>query len=64
MAEQARSAKAVNIVMMGVLSGLMDFDAEVWRRAIRNLLPEKLHALNLRAFELGREQIKQENVYG
>lgn len=54
LAEQAGSARAVNVVLIGVLSKLMPFDESVWREAIAETVPEKYLEVNLRAFELGR----------
>lgn len=54
LAEQAGSAKAVNIVLMGRLSRYFDIPEEIWKQAIRDCVPEKFVELNLKAFELGR----------
>ena len=54
LAEQAGSAKAVNIVLMGRLSRYFDIPEETWKQAIRDCVPEKFVELNLKAFELGR----------
>ncbi len=54
LAEQAGSAKAVNLVLMGRLSNYFDFTLEQWDRAIEESVPEKFLELNKRAFRLGR----------
>ena len=55
LAEEAGSAKAVNIVLMGRLSKYFDeIPAEKWRQALRECVPEKYVELNLKAFALGR----------
>lgn len=54
LAEQAGSAKAVNIVLMGRLSRYFDIPEETWKQAIRDCVPEKFVELNLKAFALGR----------
>lgn len=55
LAEEAGSAKAVNIVLMGRLSKYFDeIPAEKWQQAIRECVPEKYVELNLKAFALGR----------
>ncbi|MGN0267820.1 MAG: indolepyruvate oxidoreductase subunit beta [Lachnospiraceae bacterium] len=54
LAEQAGSAKAVNIVLMGRLSRYFDIPEQTWKQAIRDCVPEKFVELNLKAFELGR----------
>ena len=55
LAEQAGSAKAVNMVLVGVLSRSMDIPEENWLRAIEETVPLKFAELNRRAFLLGRE---------
>ena len=55
LAEQAGSAKAVNVVLVGVLSRSMDIPEENWLRAIEETVPPKFMELNRRAFLLGRE---------
>ena len=52
---KAGNAKAVNVVLMGVLSTLMPFPESVWLDAVRELVPSKLLELNLQAFQLGRD---------
>lgn len=54
LAEQAGSAKAVNIVLMGRLSKYFDISAEKWKQAIDACVPEKFRELNQKAFDLGR----------
>ena len=55
LAEQAGSAKAVNIVLMGHLSRSFDFTLEEWMDAIEKSVPSKFLELNKKAFLLGRE---------
>ena len=54
LAEQAGSAKAVNIVLMGHLSRNFDFTEEEWLEAIEKSVPSKFLELNKTAFTLGR----------
>ena len=54
LAEQAGSAKAVNIVLMGRLSKYFDFSEEEWMDAIARSVPEKFLELNKKAFLMGR----------
>ncbi len=54
LAEQAGSAKAVNIALMGKLSRFFDFSEEEWMRAIEESVPAKFLELNKKAFLLGR----------
>ena len=55
LAEQAGSSKAVNIVLMGILSKYFDFTEKEWLEAIENSVPVKFLELNKKAFALGRE---------
>ena len=55
LAEQAGSAKAVNIVLMGHLSRHFDFTLEEWLDAIAKSVPAKFLEMNQKAFLLGRE---------
>lgn len=54
LAEQAGTAKAVNLVLMGVLSKYFDFTVEEWMDAIEKSVPEKFLEVNKKAFTLGR----------
>ena len=60
MAEEAGSARAVNLVLMGRLSGCFDFALEDWMAAIEQSVPAKFLELNRRAFLLGRNSIEKE----
>lgn len=52
----AGSPKTLNIILLGVAfgKGFLDLDEDAMRAAICDALPEKLHAMNLAAFDLGR----------
>ena len=54
LANQAGSAKATNIVLLGVLSRAMDLEEQVWLDAIKACVPQRFLEMNLKAFELGR----------
>lgn len=54
LAEEAGSAKAVNLVLMGRLSQYFDFTEEEWNKAIVQSVPPKFVEMNQRAFDLGR----------
>ncbi|MGN0436797.1 MAG: indolepyruvate oxidoreductase subunit beta [Wujia sp.] len=53
LAQEAGSAKAVNLVLMGRLSKYFDISRDKWEQAIRECVPEKFVELNLKAFALG-----------
>ena len=54
LAEQAGSAKATNLVLMGRLARLFDFTDEEWEKAIEDSVPPKFIDLNKKAFRLGK----------
>lgn len=56
LANEAGSAKSVNIVLMGKLSNYFDIPLEKWQKAIAECVPEKFLELNQKAFMLGRQQ--------
>ena len=53
LAEQAGSAKAVNLVLMGKLSKYFDIPEEEWLAAIEQSVPPKFLEMNKKAFALG-----------
>ena len=56
LARQAGSEKAVNVVLMGVLSKFMpEIETSLWIEAIENLVKPKFVELNKKAFMLGME---------
>ena len=55
LAEQAGSAKAANLVLLGRLSRHFDFDEAVWQEAVSACVPPKFLELNRKAFALGKE---------
>jgi indolepyruvate ferredoxin oxidoreductase beta subunit len=57
MAEEAGTARAVNTVVLGALSALLDTPAEVWEEAIVRRVPPKYADVNRVAFKNGREAI-------
>ena len=52
-AENVGEKRAVNLVLLGVLCRLLEGDKAQWLRAVRACVPEKLRAVNERAFEAG-----------
>jgi len=53
LAEEAGSAKTVNVVMMGRLSKYFPFARETWHRALEECVPPKFLEMNRRAFDAG-----------
>lgn len=56
LAEQAGTSKAVNVVLMGVISHILDFGDKVWNDALEQCVPPKVLEVNKKAFELGRNE--------
>ncbi len=57
LAIQAGNPKAINTVLLGVLSQKLAIKKSIWLKAIREYFPPKLHAVNENGFELGRESV-------
>lgn len=55
LAVSAGTARAVNVVLMGVVSELFDFDEKVWQDALDQCVPAKVLEVNKKAFEMGRD---------
>ncbi|PLY01491.1 MAG: indolepyruvate oxidoreductase subunit beta [Desulfuromonas sp.] len=53
LALEAGNSKTVNVVLLGALSNVLDFDRELWLAALKKMIPERLLDINLKAFELG-----------
>lgn len=54
LANQAGSAKAVNVVLIGAVSNLLGFEEKLWLEALERQVPPKFLELNRKAFQLGR----------
>ena len=54
LAEQAGTSRAVNVVLMGVISHILDFGDKVWNDALEQCVPAKVLEVNKKAFGLGR----------
>lgn len=54
-ANEAGSAKAVNIVLMGRLSKYFDIPLSAWTEALNAVVPARFLEMNLRAFSIGRD---------
>lgn len=53
LAEEAGNSKASNVVLMGVLSKYMDIPQDIWLKALEERVPQKLIAVNQKAFKAG-----------
>mgnify|MGYP005854164545 CR=1 FL=1 len=64
LAQQAGNIRSVNIVLLGALSTWLEVAENLWIDAITQSLPERLVAVNLEAFRLGREASAQSALSG
>lgn len=55
-AEKAGSARAVNVVLMGVLSKVLPgIELDAWKKAVEKCVPAKVIEINEKALDLGRD---------
>ena len=54
-ANKLANKRSINIALMGLLSTYLDLPLELWENAIKSEMAEKIHAVNIDAFALGRE---------
>ncbi len=59
LATKAGSSKAVNVVLMGVLSTLLHFDNDLWIKSIDENVPERFRNINKTAFEYGKKSVEE-----
>jgi indolepyruvate ferredoxin oxidoreductase beta subunit len=58
-ARKLGNIQAANVVLVGAFSNFFpEFNEEQWTNAIKELLAEKLHELNIRAFHEGRKALE------
>ena len=53
--EQLPNKRSLNVALLGALSVYLDLPAGAMLDAVKAALPERLHAVNEKAFELGRK---------
>lgn len=56
LARESGNIKAVNIVLIGLMAASTDIAREVWLDAMKEVIPQKLLDVNLKAFEAGYSQ--------
>jgi indolepyruvate ferredoxin oxidoreductase, beta subunit len=59
MAEQLGNERAANVILLGALSTALEFSAANWERTVAEFVPKKTVAVNLEAFQRGRDWIKE-----
>ena len=50
--------RALNVALLGALSRYLSMPEQAWQSALAKGFPEKLHASNLAAFQLGRDSVQ------
>ena len=56
-AKQCGNIKAVNVVLLGLMARSTDIDKDVWLQAVKEVVPEKLLEVNLKAFNAGYDAV-------
>jgi len=59
-AQKLGNTKVLNVVLLGVLSGLLPVDQNIWEDVLRERVPPRFTALNLDAFQSGRAWMEGE----
>ena len=57
-AQELGNTRTLNVVLLGALSGYLEFDREIWVEVIRCRVPAKAADLNASAFWRGREALE------
>ena len=57
LAEEAGSAKAVNVVLIGAMAKSLGQEQAVWLKAIEETVPAKFLEMNRKAFALGWQAV-------
>ncbi len=57
-ASSLQNPKSLNVALLGALSTRLEFPRELWIDVVKHSLPEKLHEMNIAAFELGASSMK------
>jgi len=59
LAFEAGNRLAMNVVMVGAVSGYLPIQKETLLESVRALVPQKTVEINLRAFEAGRQKVEE-----
>lgn len=59
LAYEAGSRLAMNVVMVGAVSGYLPIPKEIILESVKALVPQKTIEVNLRAFEAGRQKVEE-----
>jgi indolepyruvate ferredoxin oxidoreductase, beta subunit len=58
MALECGTSRVLNVVLLGVLSGVLNSEADVWESVLKERVPSKHVDVNLKAFQAGRDWYK------
>jgi len=58
LAQEAGDIRSANVVLLGALSQICDINGGLWIDVILRFLPPKVHAVNRKAFAMGREHLE------
>lgn len=59
LAFEAGNRLAMNVVMVGAVSGYLTIPKEILLESVKALVPQKTIEVNLRAFEMGRQKVEE-----
>ena len=51
------NARVMNVVMLGALAHVLDIEKTLWYQTLESMIPKKIFAINLKAFEQGYSSI-------
>jgi len=55
LAKKSGNVKTANVVLLGAISNLLNIPPTIWEEIIKQVFPEKLMEVNLKAFQKGRD---------
>ena len=58
LAMEAGDIRSANVVLLGALSQICEIDGDLWMGVILRSLPPKVHAVNRKAFAMGRDHLE------
>ena len=56
--DKLTNPKALNTMLLGALSAKLPVDEKIWKEVLTDIFPEKILAMNLEMFEIGRNAAK------
>ncbi len=54
LAEELGNTRVANVIIVGAVSRGLELPVDAWREAVASSVPERFRALNMQAFEVGR----------